>query len=50
MAKQGQGESYASIWREPTGTIAHGKVELNPQALLDGVVAEGRLFTPRDPL
>ena len=44
MAKQGQGESYAAIWREPNGTIAHGKAELSPQALrLDGVAPEGQL-------
>jgi hypothetical protein len=44
MPKQGQGESYAAIWREPTGTIARGKAELNPHALLlDGVAAEGQL-------
>jgi hypothetical protein len=44
MAKQGQGESYAAIWREPNGTIAHGKAELSPQSLrLEGVAAEGQL-------
>jgi hypothetical protein len=44
MAKQGQGESYAAIWRESNGAIAHGKAELCPQALrLDGVAAGGQL-------
>jgi hypothetical protein len=44
MVKQGQGESYAAIWRESNGTIAHGKAELSPQALrLDGVAPEGQL-------
>jgi hypothetical protein len=44
MAQQGRGESYAAIWREPGGAIAHGKAVLSPQALrLDGVAADGRL-------
>jgi hypothetical protein len=44
MAKQGHGESYAAIWREPTGAIARGKAELSSQALrLDGVAADGQL-------
>jgi hypothetical protein len=44
MAEQRLGESYAAIWREPGGAIAHGKAVLSPQALrLDGVAADGQL-------
>ena len=44
MATQDRGESYAAIWREANGAIAHGKAELSPQALrLEGVAADGLL-------
>jgi hypothetical protein len=44
MAKQGRGGSYAAIWREPDGAIAHGKAVCGPHAVrLEGIAADGQL-------
>jgi hypothetical protein len=41
-------ETYAAIWREPDGRIAHGKLLLGPDGLsLEGTTSEGALSRRR---